>query len=106
MDRMSDDISYANPYSFEEYAVDHKPDIQSMTTDGVLVIVLSDGAYNGYMGYDSGLWFTDDPDDNSLGFLLSENTRKSASAVAAAIMEKARSHELHDNTTVAVARMQ
>ena len=47
----------------------------------------------------------DDPEDNSIGFVLSKTNRLSAERTAQAIMHKAKRHGLHDNTTVAVARI-
>lgn len=85
---------------------DMGPDeVSRMISGGATVAVLSDGAYNAYMGLRYGRWFSDDPEDNSIGFLLSRKDRLSAERAALAIMRRARRHGLHDNTTVAVARI-
>ena len=79
--------------------------VERMISNGAIVAVLSDGAYNGYMGLRLGRWFSDDPDDNSIGFLLSEQDRRSAVRSADAIMRRARRSGLHGNTTVATAQI-
>ena len=78
-----------------------------MIAGGAIIAVLSDGAYNRYMGPHSrhDRWFTDDPEDNSIGFLLPKKSRLSAEQSAHAIMRRAKRYGLHDNTTVAVARI-
>lgn len=80
-------------------------DADRMVAGGTIIAVLSDGAYSGYMGLHRGRWFSDDPDDNSIGFLLSKKDRCSAERAAAAIMRRAKRYGLHDNATVAVARL-
>ena len=94
----------------------------------VFVAVLSDGAYNAYLepwppqyGWKSsdeyvyeprderGGWAgapTSDPLDLPVkGLRVPKSRRGSAADVARWIMEKARKHELHDNTAIAVARI-
>ena len=82
-----------------------REDVERILREGAIIAVLSDGAYKGYMNWRTGNWFTDRPDDNSLGFLLSEIDRSSASRIAKAIMRRARRSGLHDNASVVVARL-
>lgn len=68
---------------------------------GVIVAVLSDGAYRGSMRHTSGAWDAAD----SLGSALPNGSRRSADAVAQALMSNAWWHGLHDNAAIAVAVM-
>ena len=77
-----------------------------LVSEGLIVAVLSDGAYNNYMSDNFGTWFSDDPDDNSIGFVIPPRKRGSADSIAKTIMRKAARRGLHDNTTIAVARME
>ncbi len=72
---------------------------------GIIVAVLTDGAYSGCMHRTTGRWFSDNPDDNSLGFILPAGSRGSADAVADAVIACAWWHGLHDNASAAVAVM-
>ena len=80
-------------------------EIDQMIAGGAIVAVLSDGAYDGYMRLMRNPWFDDYPDASVLEPLLSAAKRRSAASAAGAIMSRARRAGLHDNTTVAVARM-
>ena len=82
-----------------------RADTDRLCEAGLLVAALSDGAYSGYMSRRAGLWFSDNPDDNSIGFLLDGRARASASAAAKAVMRRAKRSRLKDNASVAVARM-
>ena len=83
-----------------------RDETDQMVTAGVVVSLLSDGAYKGYAGISQGFWFSDDPKDNSLGFVLPRHSRRTAESVAAKIMSKARRRgSLDDNASVVVARI-
>lgn len=68
---------------------------------GVIVAVLSDGAYSGTMRHTSGPWDAAD----RLGSALPDSSRQSADAVAQALMSNAWWHGLRDNAAIAVAVM-
>ena len=68
---------------------------------GVIVAVLSDGAYSGTMRHTSGPWDAAD----RLSSAIPHSSRQSADAVAQALMSHAWWHGLRDNASVAVAVM-
>ena len=86
-------------------------EVDRLVAGGAIVAVLSDGAYSGYMGLESGPpWLEGwreggDPDVSMLAVLLSEQARHSAARAAGALMREARRVGLHDNASVAVAHM-
>ena len=80
-------------------------DVARIAASGLVAAVISDGVYNSHMGLVRGTWFSDDPADNSIGFLLDPATRRNAEASAEAVMGWARSGGMHDNASAAVAVM-
>ena len=78
-------------------------DVARIAASGLVAAVISDGVYNSHMGLVRGTWFSDNPADNSIGFLLDPATRRNAEASAEAVMGWARSDGLHDNASAAVA---
>ena len=91
MSRLSDDLA--------------RDEIDQMIAGGVIVAVLSDGAHNGYMRLKRKSWFDDHPDASVVESLLSAAERHSAATAAGAIMRRARRAGLHDNASIAVARV-
>ena len=73
--------------------------------DGLLVIAATDGLFDPirHAKYGRRGRFSADPEDNSLGFAIPDRARSSAHGTAAALMDTATTHGLHDNAAVAVA---
>ena len=89
-----------------------------MAADGAVVVVMSDGAYGSDEADDALFHYQgqrhagreeprEDPhaDIAAMGRILPRSERGSAQRAVASIMNRARGHGLHDNTTIAAARM-
>ena len=72
---------------------------------GLLVVLATDGLFPPILDAHGRGWFSDDPDDNSLGFALPEDRRAAAADAADTLMDTARFAGLQDNITIAVARI-
>ncbi|WP_420625489.1 PP2C family protein-serine/threonine phosphatase [Candidatus Poriferisodalis sp.] len=72
---------------------------------GLLVVLATDGLFGPILGAHGREWFSDDPDDNSLGFALPTDRRGTAADAADTLMDTARFAALQDNITIAVARI-
>ena len=72
---------------------------------GLLVVLATDGLFPPILEAHGQKWFSNDPDDNSLGFALPADRRGSAADAADTLMDTARFAGLQDNITIAVARI-
>ena len=69
------------------------------------MVLATDGLFGPILGAHGREWFSDDPDDDSLGFALPADRRGTAADAADTLMDTARFAGLQDNITIAVARI-